>query len=81
MFDTQGSTESTWYAWDFGDGSPVRNKTGLSNSEHVQHTFTKHGDFVVTVTAANKVGQSTVTALIIVLGMYDNIILTKKEQW
>lgn len=68
LLNSQGSTESTWYAWDFGDGSPVVNKTGLSNAEHVSHKYSKHGDFVVKLTAANKAGKTVVTAYIIIKG-------------
>ena len=52
------------------------NRTGLSNAEHVSHTYHKHGDFVVRLTAANKAGQSVVTADIIVKGML--LLLTVK---
>ena len=52
------------------------NTTGLSGAEHVSHTYHKHGDFVVRLIAANKAGQSVVTAEIIVKGL--SIILTVK---
>lgn len=52
------------------------NKTGLSRAEHVSHTYRKHGDFVVRLIAANKAGQSVVTAEIIVKGLF--IVLTVK---
>ena len=45
------------------------NTTGLSGAEHVSHTYHKHGDFVVRLIAANKAGQSVVTAEIIVKGL------------
>ena len=69
LYNSQGSTESTWYAWDFGDGSAVLNITGLSNAEHVSYTYSKHGDFVVHLTAANRAGRTVVTADIVVKGL------------
>ena len=69
LFNAQGSTESTWYAWDFGDNTIIFNKTGLTNAEHVSHTYQKHGDFVVRLIAANKAGQVVITAEIIVKGL------------
>ena len=52
------------------------NKTGLSSTEHVSHTYHKHGDFVVRLLAANKAGQTVVTAEIIVKGLL--FVLTLK---
>lgn len=57
----QGSTKTTRYTWNFGDGSQGLNVTGLSKAKRVSHVFQQHGDFVVTVAATNKAGMSAVT--------------------
>ena len=55
------------------------NKTGLSNAEHVSHTYHKHGDFVVRLLAANKAGQAMITAEIIVKGLLDSLRVKTRE--
>ncbi len=42
-----GTTASTVYSWDFGDGSPV------NNNQVVNHTFLSYGTFVVTLTVSD----------------------------
>ena len=67
-FNIQGSTESTWYEWNFGDGSKRKNITGLSNAENISHTFFHHGTYNVSVAAGNTAGQDNGTTEVIVLG-------------
>lgn len=68
LFNFQGSTKTTRYIWNFGDGSQGLNVTGLSKAKRVSHVFQQHGDFVVTVAATNKAGMSAVTVGVTALG-------------
>jgi hypothetical protein len=53
-----GGTGSMTYVWDFGDG------TSTTTSENtVTHAFALAGNYVVTVTATNSIGQSTSAAM------------------
>lgn len=69
----QGSTESTWYAWNFGDGSKIKNITGLSHAEHVSHCFSKPSNFNVSVTAGNKAGRDNGTTEVKVLDRIEEV--------
>ena len=64
----QGSTKTTRYSWDFGDGSPLVNQTGLSRAKKVSHAYVKNGHYVVTVTAVNNAGLASVSTAVTVLG-------------
>ncbi|RXA21714.1 PGF-pre-PGF domain-containing protein [Methanosarcina sp. MSH10X1] len=62
---TDTSTErapNTWY-WDFGDGSSLSWYSGIDSkySMNVTHTFTKPGNYTISLTAGNDVGDSTAT--------------------
>lgn len=69
----QGSTESTWYEWNFGDGSKRKNITGLSNAENISHTFFHHGTYNVSVAAGNTAGQDNGTTEVIVLDLIKEV--------
>ena len=48
------------YVWDFGDGS-------MGNGVVVSHTYGMTGNFMVTVTATNSVGEMVATAVVVVV--------------
>jgi PKD repeat protein len=58
------------YTWDFGDGTPVVADVNPT------HTFTATGSFTVTLTAANIVGRTSVTAVIEITAapVFDNSV-------
>jgi PKD repeat protein len=55
MADVDGDPPIT-YIWDFGDGSPTQQGTGLST---VQHTYASKGTYTVELTVENCGGQET----------------------
>ena len=57
----------TVYTWDFGDGSNVTS-TGFEQSQVQPHTYSKPGDFIVTITATNEGGEASFELPISVLG-------------
>ncbi|KAK2572594.1 VPS10 domain-containing receptor SorCS1 [Acropora cervicornis] len=63
----KGSTKTTRYSWDFGDGTPLVNRTGLSHAKKVSHVYVKNGQYVVTVTAVNNAGLASVSTAVTVL--------------
>src|SRR5262249_61950122 len=49
------------YTWDFGDGTPV------GTGAHVAHTYVAAGQFTVSLTATNSLGQVSTTTQVNVL--------------
>jgi len=48
---TNSSTASTSYMWEFGDG-------GMSSEENPTYTYSSEGEFTITLTASDDMGQS-----------------------
>ncbi|KAK3746724.1 hypothetical protein QZH41_018763 [Actinostola sp. cb2023] len=67
LVQEKGSTETTWYVWDFGDSTPPVIGTGIKKSKNKTHTFKQHGKFNVTVTANNSVGQDSARTVVKVI--------------
>ncbi|XP_031549570.1 VPS10 domain-containing receptor SorCS1-like [Actinia tenebrosa] len=72
----QGSTGSTWYLWDFGDGSKPINVTGITKAQKQNHTFTDHGSFNVTVTASNSMGTTSTRIAVQVIDAILRVLIT-----
>jgi PKD repeat protein len=53
------------YEWNFGDGL-----TSTLQDSYVSHTYAGGGLYTVTLTAANRYGQSVVNQLIHIAGVY-----------
>lgn len=71
----KGSTKTTQYSWDFGDGSPLLNATGFGHAKSVSHVFKRNGHYVVTVRAVNKAGQASVSTSVTILDPIKSVVI------
>ncbi|XP_068742839.1 VPS10 domain-containing receptor SorCS1-like isoform X2 [Montipora capricornis] len=71
----KGSTKTTQYSWDFGDGSPLFNATGFGHARSVPHVFKSNGHYVVTVRAVNKAGQASISTSVTVLDPIKSVVI------
>ncbi len=59
-FNNLSTGSDLTYAWDFGDGS-------ISTDLNPTHIYITTGDFIVTLTAANNLGSSTISATLSII--------------
>ena len=70
----QGARFITEYTWDFGDSTNITS-IGYEQSRVQAHTYSKPGDFILTVVATNEGGEASVGLPISVLGRLPGIYL------